>query len=343
MILSAHKTNPATHKCTKLALMTASRFGHFGLLALQLIALWFIPSCGLDPGKASLSDPRLQPLLKAMDAVDRAGMGFTPVATNAQITIEMASGRTYDAMLHVYGETSRSIAFRKTNSGYRWIFEQESHQGPGWYQTVDGTFREYILVEYQTERVDGVPTNQLWIRYTGSDTNLSVRELTLAEIKPVLAEWQNAAIKPQPPDLGVGFDPGPAMFTLLMVFALIAAFCLGLVMAGACLGVFTISVAAGIVSTSVLLGFLHRSASTGFRALFLQLGALAGLLAGAVGTAGIIWITKGAWDSSLRWAIGLALGFLSGILFAYLFNAGWSRIAASLAARFQKSANSNLE
>src|SRR5437899_11920626 len=106
-------------------------------------ALLALGGCGLSPKKVSLSDLEIQPLLKAMEQVDRDSLGFTPVTTNAQISLELHSpGGAYDAMLHVYDATSRTIAFRKTESGYRWIFEQESYEGPKWYQTVDGTFRE---------------------------------------------------------------------------------------------------------------------------------------------------------------------------------------------------------
>jgi len=68
---------------------------------------------GWPPDRVSLSDPQIQPLVKAMDQVDRASLGFTPVTTNAQISLELHSGGPYDAMLHVYGATSRTIAFRK--------------------------------------------------------------------------------------------------------------------------------------------------------------------------------------------------------------------------------------
>jgi hypothetical protein len=56
-----------------------------------------------------------------MEQVDRTALKFTPVTTNARITLELSSHVSYDAMLHVYDRTSRTIAFRKTPSGYRWI------------------------------------------------------------------------------------------------------------------------------------------------------------------------------------------------------------------------------
>lgn len=38
----------------------------------------------------------------------------------------------------------RTIAFRKTSNGYRWISDQETFQGPKEYKTVDGTVREQL-------------------------------------------------------------------------------------------------------------------------------------------------------------------------------------------------------
>ena len=33
------------------------------------------------------------------------------------------------------------------------------------YANIGGTFQEHLVVEYQVERVNGIPTNQLWIQY----------------------------------------------------------------------------------------------------------------------------------------------------------------------------------
>ena len=196
------------------------------LVALFAATLLLLTSCGLGPEQISLSDPKIQPLLKAMTEVDRSALGFTPVTTNAQIKLELASGRTHDAMLHVYGDTSRTIAFRKIESGYRWIFEQETYKGPKWYQTVDGTFRESMLIEYQTERIDGVPTNQLHIRYTGSDTNLTDRELMLADVRPILEKWSTAPVEPWPGYIQGAPDFAPLLFGLFMLGALLVG-CIG--------------------------------------------------------------------------------------------------------------------
>lgn len=275
-----------------------------------------------------------------MQEVDRASLGFTPVTTNSQINLELRSpGGAYDVMLHVYGSTSRTIAFRKTSSGYRWISEQEIHEGPKWYQTVDGTFREYIVVEYQREPVNGIPTNQLYIRYTGGNINLTGREFTLAEVRPILDEWATASVEPRPPDTAGGFDPGPAMFVLVMLIASIAAGVLVVILGVICLGIAAVMISTGMISASVLIGFLRRSISSGFRALFIQIGALAGLMVGVLATSAYIWIAKTDWHSPFRWFAGAGIGLLAGILVAWLFNKAWSSIAQALARKFERRKN----
>jgi len=296
-------------------------------------------SCGRMPETVSLSDPKVQPLLKAMEQVDRASLGFTPVTTNAQIKLEIASGRAYDAMLHVYDATSRTIAFREIGSGFRWISEQEIYQGPKWYQTVDGTFRENFVIEYQTERVNGIPTNQLHIRYTGSDTNLRNREFTLTEVRPILEKWGTAPVEPWPGYIDGAPDFAPLTFVLFMLAALLVACFVALIVGAVCFAIAAILVALGMVSTALLVGLLRRSISAGFRALFLQVGAVVGMAGGAIGTAIFTWIGKANWNSPLRWVTGIALGLLIGILFAWLFNKVWSRIALELTRKLERKGN----
>jgi hypothetical protein len=293
---------------------------------------------GLFPKAVSLSDPEIAPLLKAMETIDRAALGFTAITTNSQIKLELSSpGGAYDAMLHIYSGTSRTIAFRKTASGYRWISEQEIHQGPKWYQTVDGTFQEYIVVEYQTERVNGVPTNQLYIQYTGNDTNLASRELTLAEVRPIFDKWERTPAEPRPPDLpGAGFDPAPAMFVLFMLIALIAACVLAVILGIVGIVIAAAMIGAGVISASVLTGFLRRSISSGFQALFIQVGALAGLTVGLLAVMSYTWVARTNLHSPHHWIAGAGLGLLAGISVAWLFNKAWTSVAEPLAHKFER-------
>lgn len=93
-------------------------------------------------------------------------------------------------MLHIASKTSRTIAFRKTHDGYRWIGGQEIFQGPKKYTTVDGTFYEEICLNYDIEPISGFPTNQLAVSYSGEDPRLAhPLKLTLQDVQPILKEW----------------------------------------------------------------------------------------------------------------------------------------------------------
>ena len=80
---------------------------------------------GLIPEKVSSDDPRVKPMLESMARVDRQAFGFTPVSRDATIRLELGPRHGYDAMLHIDGKTSRTIAFKSVGSGYEWIGEQE--------------------------------------------------------------------------------------------------------------------------------------------------------------------------------------------------------------------------
>jgi len=137
-----------------------------------------------------MDDPRIQPLLKAAAKFDRAAYGFTPIPNVAEVRWESRPTSTYDAMLHIAAKTSRTIAFRRAGSGYRWIGDQEIFHGPRMYKTVDGTFNEEFTFTYEVESVSGFPTNQLNISYSGENSRfLEPKHLTLADVRPTLHEW----------------------------------------------------------------------------------------------------------------------------------------------------------
>ena len=147
-------------------------------------------SCGLIPEKVSLDDPRIQPMLLAMEVVDRESLGFTQIPETADVRLELSDG-SYDAMLHVDAETRRTVAFRETPEGYRWIGEQETHTGPETYESVDGISNETITITYEIEDISGHPLNRINIRYMGEDPRFADdRGLTLGDVAPVLAEWR---------------------------------------------------------------------------------------------------------------------------------------------------------
>jgi hypothetical protein len=88
-----------------------------------VIALLLLTCCGLIPEKVSLDDPKVQPLLMAAAKFDRIAHGFSPIPRVGDVRLELATGRPYDAMLHIYTKTSKTIAFKKSGNEYVWIAE----------------------------------------------------------------------------------------------------------------------------------------------------------------------------------------------------------------------------
>lgn len=179
----------------------------FGLVVVGIIAILCLSGAAWLAARPfarptySVGDEIVRPYLSALEKVDRASLGFTPISANARIEIEYANGaREYDVMLHVYAETSRTLAFRKTMDGsYEWIGEQEAFTGPRRYETVDGVFNEQIVITYDKVPLSGAPVNQVYIIYHGDDPRLVGKYfLTLQETQPILEEWRNVRATPAP-------------------------------------------------------------------------------------------------------------------------------------------------
>lgn len=162
---------------------------------LAIGCLLAVAACSLDTHNADLADPEVAAFAD-MYRIDRAPLGMTPVPRTGAVRIEYsttsgAASAGYDAMLHIYGATSRTIAFERVDSVYKWLGEQETTYGPREFDNVDGRFREYIVVTYSRRARPGQPEG-LRIDYGGEDSVLSHRfPLTLDDIRPVLAAWRN--------------------------------------------------------------------------------------------------------------------------------------------------------
>lgn len=305
----------------------------FRIALVWLGAAAALVGCRMFPRRIPPTGPDIAPFLAAMSEVDRAGFGFSPVGTNATVRLELGSkGKAYDVMLHIADGSSRTIAFRRTASGYRWIAEQEIFQGPRWRQTVDGNFRETVTLEYQLELLNGVPTNRIVVRADSDDPRLAGGALALTDVRPVLKAWEAKPVEPEPPLLpGAGFNP---FLFLIMLAALAAAFLvvgIGLAALAATALVTLLALGVGLVSTAAMTACLHRSASAGFRSLVLQLGVLLGGAAGAPATALLIWLTDARWEIGWRWAAGVTLGCLAGLAMAAQVNrlGAWALRAVS--------------
>jgi len=146
--------------------------------------------CGLIPEKVTMDDPKIKPLLDAAASFDRESYGFTPIPSSADVRYESRPRDRYDAMLHIYAKTSRTIAFKRDNGGYRWIQDQENFQGPNQYDSPDGRYYESISLTYGIEPVSGHKPNKININYFGEDPRLVFpNDLTLEVVKPILSEW----------------------------------------------------------------------------------------------------------------------------------------------------------
>jgi len=152
----------------------------------------FLVGCGLAPRKVSLADPEVQSFLAEARTFPREQYGFSPLPTApaTDIRIERTKGGAYDVMLHIYGATSRTIAFRRLPGGYRWIHEQEGFRGPRFYDSPDGRLQETLYLTYEKEAISGSPTDTLRISYFGDDPRLAYKnDLRLDMIEPILIEW----------------------------------------------------------------------------------------------------------------------------------------------------------
>ena len=148
----------------------------WSLSPILFCVLALFAACDLLPRKVTIDDSRIQPLLKAAQSFDRTAYGFTPIPLAADVRWESRPTATYDAMLHITARTSRTIAFRKTESGWRWIGDQEIFDGPKMYKTVDGTFPEHLCLTYETEGISGAKKNELNIDCAGEDKRLADRK-----------------------------------------------------------------------------------------------------------------------------------------------------------------------
>ena len=169
--------------------MLKTRF-HTAVCGGMLFLLLTIWGCDWFPRSVKIEDPRIQPLLVAAAAFPRTDYGFKAIPPDAHVRWEARPRAGYDSMLHISSKTYRTIAFRKEGQGYRWIGEQETFTGPHEYTSVDGTFKETIVLTYEIEHISGSPLNQLYISYHGDDSRLSwPHVLTLSETRSVLKLW----------------------------------------------------------------------------------------------------------------------------------------------------------
>jgi hypothetical protein len=160
------------------------------------LATVFLPGCGNKTRTLSISDPQLAPILQAVAASDRATLGFSSIPTNAVVYLDSRSDVRHDVNIIVfdspalYYDIHRDIELRKTETGYQWIRELETHPGPKTFTQSGHTKHEEIYIAYDTTQVMGITPNKLHIHYEGPGSQFaSGKELKLDQVRPFLAEW----------------------------------------------------------------------------------------------------------------------------------------------------------
>lgn len=152
-----------------------------------------------------ISDNMFDPIVKALYRSKRDTLGFSPITIEDRIEIDGTIG-TSDIWMHSYTDySSHDIFFRFKNNEYIWVFEQESIIGLATWSDYDGaTWEETILLQYQTEEINGGPVNSLMIDYIGPDPRLTNKSDnwylsdTIDDVLIVLEEWRQWRTE-QPP------------------------------------------------------------------------------------------------------------------------------------------------
>jgi len=148
--------------------------------------------------KVSRDDPTVVRLLDAMRTVDQTSIGFrsipTPLPRGADLRLEKSIKNShYDTTLHIaFDGGVNSLHFRKSEGDYKWISEQECYAAPGRWGSYGHPQAESIIITYQLEKVDGLPTNQIVVIYSGQNSRFAGRNLTLAEVSSIRKEWRQS-------------------------------------------------------------------------------------------------------------------------------------------------------
>ncbi len=152
----------------------------------------------------------------------------------------------------------------------------------------------------------------------------------------LLADDTTPADKPAPE---ANESIGPLLPALMILF-LVAVFVL-LLGAGLAAGIVVCALAGalaafGIFSSSMAVGFLRRSPASGLRAMFLQLGAVAGIPCGMAAAWLVSFLAHGHWSIAARLLVGGASGLVCGVIVGWLFNFAWGTTAAWILARYER-------
>ena len=139
-----------------------------------------------------------------MNQSNRLSLGFSPIPSNAQVTIQ-DFGSTAAAFISIGSETDLGpypywdIYFVKEGATYKWGAESETRWAPNRFDNIDiSYFTDSISPGNYNTRSERKPSNILVVEYRGNDPRLAKPNLTLNDIQPVLAEWEEAWAKATP-------------------------------------------------------------------------------------------------------------------------------------------------
>ncbi len=155
--------------------------------------------------KLRIYDPVLLPLVIALNESPRDRIGFSPITSEDRIEINGNLGED-DIWFYSYTDfSSHSILFRLIDDEYVWVHEQEIIRGLETWEDHDGArWEENILLQYQTEDINGGPINDLMVDYSGHDPRLTntsdnwYLSNNIKDVMPVINEWREWRME-QPP------------------------------------------------------------------------------------------------------------------------------------------------
>ena len=167
---------------------------------------------GFQEQNVPVSPVTLKPY-SALFLVDYQKLGFPPLPTNGTVRILTVdrvrwnleyAPPNYDVSFQFYTGvsfypyTSRFIALKRSNGGYKVVSDQMTFNGPKRYKVNVTTVNESISILNETEQVAIIGTNVTGtvIAYSGPDPRFgkgkwryAVDGLTPSDIGPVLREW----------------------------------------------------------------------------------------------------------------------------------------------------------
>lgn len=182
-------------------MISHSRILNIGLLCLTSVLLLLLIRPGVK--ETTTGDPEVRMLLDEARRFPREQFGFSPLpsGTGTGVILERNMFNSpYSIMLKFGGKTTRSIAFVRSDGGYKWVHEQEFFKEPQAPWGPDGSSEGGIRLIYETRRISAVAPNQLNITYVGNNPQLKEkRRIELSDVRSLLAEWREGLREPAKP------------------------------------------------------------------------------------------------------------------------------------------------